>query len=403
MHQKLTPKEEIKLLRSITSLLSGKLNLDDILTQVVHIASQVTGGDACLLYLKDKKDGELVLRASKNPHPKVLGKVKLKLGEGITGWVAEHKHPVAIGKSAGSDSRFKVFNNLPEDKYESFLSAPIMLDGEAIGVINVQHRLQHNYTPKEIELVNMIAHQVGGIIENARLYDEMRLKVRQIDTLSRISQSIVSGNYLKEILHLIVAMTAEMMGSKICSIMLLDEAGEQLNIAATQALSEEYKKKPDLKVGESVSGRAVKEHKPITVLDVTLEPDYAYKDMAKREGIVSLLSVPMMVRNKVIGVLNSYTTHEHTFTNEEINILQAIANQAAVAIENTKLMDDTLAMKEALETRKIIERAKGILMKEHNLGEQEAYKLINKKSMDTGKPMKVIAEAIITAWEIKEV
>ncbi|MCD6256725.1 GAF domain-containing protein [Candidatus Aerophobetes bacterium] len=224
----------------------------------------------------------------------------------------------------------------------------------------------------------------------------------QLDVLSRVSKTIVSNRYLKEMLQLIVTMTAQVMNSKICSIMLLDNKKQELFIAATQSLSEEYTKKPNLKVGQSISGKVIKEKRPITVLDVTREPGYMYPEIAKREGIVSMLSVPMMIKERVIGVINSYTSYEHKFTDEEVKILQAIANQAAVAIESTNLTQELIATKQALETRKLVERAKGLLMKELSLSEDEAYKLINKKAMDTRKTMREVAEAIILFMEMRK-
>jgi GAF domain-containing protein len=144
------------------------------------------------------------------------------------------------------------------------------------------------------------------------------------------------------------------------------------------------------------------EKKPITVPDVTKEPGFMYPEIAKKEGIVSLLSVPMMIKDRVIGVINSYTKSKHNFRKEETDILQAVANQAAVAIENTNLSQEILTAKEALESRKIIERAKGILMQELGLTEDEAYKKIHKKSMDMRKTMKEIADAIILTSDLKK-
>lgn len=223
----------------------------------------------------------------------------------------------------------------------------------------------------------------------------------KIETLYQVSEAIVSNRYIEEILQLIVTMTAEMMNSKICSIMLLDEKKSELEIKATQSLSEEYRSKPNLKVGQSISGLAVKEKRPITVLDVTKEPLYMYPGLAKKEGLTSMLSVPMMIKERVIGVINSYTSKPHKFTQEEIKILQAVANQAAVAMENTKLLDKTAAMEEALQMRKSVERAKGILMKQYKVSEEEAFKLIQKQSMNTRRSMREIAEAIVLASEIK--
>jgi len=221
------------------------------------------------------------------------------------------------------------------------------------------------------------------------------ITTKEIETLYKISQTITSNFYLKDILDLIVVTTAELMGSKICSIMLLDETKQELKIVATQSLSEEYRNKPNIKVGQSISGKAVKEKRPITILDVTKEPDYMYPKIAEKEGLRSMLSVPMMIKDKVIGVINSYTSKKYKFTEKEIKMLKVIANQAAIAIENAKLLEETLSYKEALETRKLIEKAKGILMEKNNLTEEEAYQTIRKKSMDSRKSMKEIAEAII--------
>jgi signal transduction protein with GAF and PtsI domain len=253
-----------------------------------------------------------------------------------------------------------------------------------------------------VNLLFTVSRYLGSAIHNAIIYEEVTRKAKQLDLLSEVSRTIVSDHYLKEILQLIVAMTAKVMDSQICSIMLLDEKRNELFIAATQSLSQEYLSKPNLKVGQSVSGKVVLEKRPTTVLDVTKEPGYMYPEVARQEGIVSLLSVPMMVKDRAIGVINSYTKSEHRFKQEEISILQTVANQAAVAIENTHLSEEILTAKEALESRKIIERAKGILMKELDVTEDEAYKKIHKKSMDLRKTMKEIAEAIILSSELRK-
>lgn len=223
----------------------------------------------------------------------------------------------------------------------------------------------------------------------------------EIKAIYEISKAITSDMYFEDILKLIVSVTAEVFGSKICSIMLLDERTNTLRMRATQSMSRDYLKKPPLKIGEGIAGKVAQLNKPIAVKDVRKEPNYKYRDIAIREGLVSMLSVPMCVKNKVIGVLNVYTSKPHDFTEREIEIISSIANQAAIVIENTELMVKTQILQEELETRKKIEKAKGILMKEENLSENEAYKKMRKFSMDKRKSMKEIAEAIILAYEIK--
>lgn len=224
----------------------------------------------------------------------------------------------------------------------------------------------------------------------------------QIKALSKISKAIASDLYLEDILRLIVAVTAQVMDSKICSLMLLDEKKRELVIRATQSVSEEYNKKPPLKIGEGIAGKVAKESKPMVVKDITKEKEYKYQNIAKNEGLCSLLCVPLSVKRKVIGVINCYTPKPHDFTETEIDMLTSIANQAAVAIENTELMVKSKVIQEELESRKRIERAKGILMKDETLSEEKAYLKIQKYAMNARKTMREVAEAIILAADIKK-
>lgn len=238
--------------------------------------------------------------------------------------------------------------------------------------------------------------------EIAKLKKIIADKNMEIETLTKISKTIVSGKYLEEILHLVATLTAQMTDSKICSIMLVDEEKQELKIIATQSLSKEYRDKNPLKVGEGISGYAVQTKKPIAVYDIQSEPRYFYKEIMKKEGMKSMLAVPMEVRGKVIGVIDVYTVVKHKYTADEISILSAVANQAAISIDNMNLKEEALMAKEALETRKLIERAKGVLMKNGKLTEDQAHKAIHKKSMDSRKSMKEIAEAILLASEMQK-
>jgi len=223
-----------------------------------------------------------------------------------------------------------------------------------------------------------------------------------IDTLNKISRAITSDLYLEDMLKLIVTLTANVMKAKICALWLLDEKTKELKIRATQAMSQEYLKERSLKIGEGIVGSVAKGKKPLSIYDVSKEPQYKEKHLAKKEGLVSMLSVPMMVKDKVVGVINCYTTTHYKFTSSDIDLLSTVANQAAVAIENTELMVKTRIVQEELETRKKIERAKGILMKEQGMSEEDAYNLIRKSSMDKRVHMKEVAEAIVLSYEIRK-
>lgn len=222
-----------------------------------------------------------------------------------------------------------------------------------------------------------------------------------IDTISKISNAITSDLYIEDILKLIVTLTANVMDAKICTLWLLDERKGELRIRATQSVSREYLKERSIKFGEGIVGRVAKERKPLIIDDVTKDPSYKEKRLAQKEGLVSMVSVPMTVKQRIVGVINCYTTSPHHFTKNDINLLLTVANQAAVAIENTELIVKTKIIQEELEARKKIEKAKGILMEEQGISEDKAYALIRKSSMDRRVSMKEIADAIIVTHEIK--
>ncbi len=223
-----------------------------------------------------------------------------------------------------------------------------------------------------------------------------------IDALTKISDAVTSDLYSEEILKLIVTVTAEVMNSKICSLMLLDKTTQELAVKATQSVSEFYNKKPNAKLGEGIAGRVAQQGKPITVLDVRKDKRYLNQAIAKKENLCSLLSVPLVFKGNVIGVLNCYTAKLHRFDPSEIRIIRSIASLAAIVIENFRLVVEAQAIQEELESRKVIERAKGILMKRESLSEQGAYRLIRKYSMDKRKSMKEVSEAILLSEEMQK-
>jgi uroporphyrinogen-III synthase len=159
----------VDLLHEIGVRLATADGFHEVLTRVVDFATALVKCDSCLVYVLEGDD--LVLRASKNPHPEVVDRLKLRVGQGITGWVAEHRAPVAVAEKAALDPRFQFFHELPEDSYEAFLSVPLSSRGRVVGVINLQHRQHHVYRRREIRLISTIGFLVGAEIEMARLED----------------------------------------------------------------------------------------------------------------------------------------------------------------------------------------------------------------------------------------
>jgi uroporphyrinogen-III synthase len=195
---------QVSLFHRVSSIVSSNLSMDEMLGEVVGLTVQATECDACLVYLIDHSSGEIVLRASQVPHASALGNLRLKIGEGVTGWVAEHKSVVALAANAASDSRFKRFQTLVEDTYQAFLSVPIVSGGELIGVINVHHRDVHDHSSEEIGALIFIGEQLGVTIskslleeENARLLEETQEMKRELETrkLMERAKGILQQNH----------------------------------------------------------------------------------------------------------------------------------------------------------------------------------------------------------------
>jgi two-component system, response regulator PdtaR len=226
---------------------------------------------------------------------------------------------------------------------------------------------------------------------------------KYIRGLMDISRAITSDLYIEDILKLIVMVTAKVTGVEICSMWLIDENVNpvKIRLKATQAIDPDYVKDRALNLNEGIVGYVATTKKPLTVSNVLQEPRFKEKEMAAKLGLVSMLSVPLQVKDgKVVGVLNCFTAEPHTFTQTEINLMSTVANQAAVAIMNTELMVKTQVIQEELETRKMVERAKEILMKRRNKSGEEAYRWLQKRSMDMRTSMRRVAEAILLSEEI---
>jgi signal transduction protein with GAF and PtsI domain len=226
---------------------------------------------------------------------------------------------------------------------------------------------------------------------------------RYIKALTDISRAITSDLYLEDILKLIVMVTARVTGVEICSLWLIDESHEPktIRLKATQAFDPDYVKDRALSMDEGVVGYVATHNQPLIVQNVLTEPRFKEKEMAKKLGLVSMLGIPLQGKDgKAIGVLNCFTSEFHEFSETEVNLITAVANQAAVAILNTELMVKTSVIQEELETRKLVEKAKEVLMRRRAMRGDEAHRWVQKRAMDSRKSMRQIAEAVLLSEEI---
>jgi two-component system, response regulator PdtaR len=226
-----------------------------------------------------------------------------------------------------------------------------------------------------------------------------------IKALTDISRAITSDLFLEDLLKLIVMVTAKVTGVEICSLWLIDENEKppKIRLKATQAIDPAYVKDRSLNLDEGVVGHVVSRKGPVTIKNVLRNKRFKEKEMARKLGLMSMVGVPLKLKDeKIIGVMNCFTATPHLFSTTEINLLTAVANQAALAILNTELMVKTKVIQEELETRKMVEKAKEILMHRRGIKGEEAFRWIQKRSMDSRKPLRHIAEAIILSEDISQ-
>ena len=224
-----------------------------------------------------------------------------------------------------------------------------------------------------------------------------------IKALTDISRAITSDLFIEDLLKLIVMVTAKVTGVEICSLWIVNEEEKppKIRLKATQSISPDYIKDRALNLDEGVVGFVVTHKKPLILKDVLESDRFKEKDMARKLGLVSMVGIPLIAKeDKVIGVLNCFTATPHDFSDTEVNLLRAVANQSAIAIVNTELMVKTKVIQEELEARKKIEQAKEVLMHNRKMTGDEAYGWIRKRSMDSRKSIREVAEAVVLSHEI---
>lgn len=224
-----------------------------------------------------------------------------------------------------------------------------------------------------------------------------------IKGLMDISRALTSDFSRDEILKLIARVAAKMTGFAVCSIWLIDETSRPpvLRLQATQAVDPDFLKQPVLHLDEGAVGTAAAQNGRIIVSNVVSDPRFREKEMAARLELVSMLAVPIQIKDgRVAGVLECFTDEPHGFSEFEINLIEAVAQQAAVAIFNTELAVKTQLVQEELETRKLVDRAKEILMTRRAMTAEAAYQWLRKRSMDSRKSIRAVAEAILLSEDL---
>ena len=334
--------ERLNLLYQVSNVIHSTLEPMEALQLIVSEAVRLMRASSGSVVLINPTSGLLEIHASHNL-PASAARLKLRVGEGITGWVARAGKPARVG-DVTRDARYIAART----GVKSELAAPLEVNGEVRGVLNVDSDRADAFSADDQELLQELAVQAARVIRNTWLYEQLRLKAGLFEALASVSRTINSTLNLDEALRVITREACQLMRARTCSLMMLDESREWLDLRASHGAGEAYLKKPRLSAAESVLGVVVRRKKPVQVPNVQTDSRYQNVEVARREGLVSLLSVPLIFSGQAIGTLSIYTGQPYHFSDEEIRILGALAELSAIAIEKARLYERVVDVEEQL-------------------------------------------------------
>src|SRR4051812_31340361 len=334
--------ERLSLLYHVGNVIHSTLDPQEALQLILSEAVRVMRASSGSVVLINPTTSFLEIQASKGL-PTNAAELKLRVGEGITGWVARVGQPARVGDVA-RDPRYIMLQR----DVRSELAVPLEVNGEVRGVLNVDSDLENAFSADDQELLEALAVQAARVIQNTWLYEQLRLKARLFESLANVSRTINSTLNLDDALHVVTEEACVLMRAKVCSLMMLDDSHEWLDLRASYGAGDAYLSKPRLNVGESLLGVVARRKKPLQVANVQISSRYQNVEVARREGLISLLSVPLLFAGEPIGTLSVYTGEPYNFSNEEIRILSALAELSAIAIEKARLYERIVDVEEQL-------------------------------------------------------
>ena len=340
IHPAISP-GQLRRLYQVSKVIHSTLDQQEALDLIVREAVGLVNATSGSVVLINPTDGFLEIQAA---HGLSAGaKLKLRVGEGITGWVAQQGKS-AIVPDVSADKRY-----VPVHEHtRSELAVPLEINGVLSGVVNVDSDKPSAFDENDLALLTELASQAALVIHNAFLYEKSLIRANLFESLITVGQAINSAVDLDEALAAITREAASLMNAKTCALQLLDESSSHLTLVASHGAGEAYLNKPDVDIAESFLGSVVNLKKPLQIEIVQTSNAYQQQDIAREEGLVAMLSIPLEFGGNAIGTLNVYKEEAYVFSNDEIHIATALAELSALAIEKARLLERIVESEELL-------------------------------------------------------
>jgi signal transduction histidine kinase/uncharacterized protein YbdZ (MbtH family) len=328
--------KELFTLCEVTTSVGTSLELEEVLALALQKVLEMLQVEAGVIFILDEPQRELRFRTQQGLPPSLVPKLtSLQLGEGFAGRVVLTGETLVVD-DIGQDSRL-LFQELREADFHSLVSIPLKSKGKILGVMDLFKKGFRRFSSMEVELLSAVGRQIGVALENALLYEKEQRRTKELASLIQVGQRMTVSLDLDEVLQSIVEAAGTIMGTPYCNLMLLSPDGQYLLWRAHIGIPEEWLRVGRLRIGESLSGWVARHKTPLAVADMAADPRFLFPHWARKYGFISFLGVPMMIKDRLIGVLNIYTPGIHYFQELEINLLSSFAAQAAIAIENAAL------------------------------------------------------------------
>jgi len=334
--------ERLNLLYHVGNVIHSTLDPQEALQLILREAVRLMRATSGSVVLVNPTSGFLEIQASVGLPPNAAA-LKLRVGEGLTGRVARTGLPARVG-----DVRNEPHYIMVQPNVRSELAVPLVVNDEVRGVLNVDADRLDAFAAEDQELLEALAQAASRVIQNTWLYEQLRLKARLFESLANVSRTISSTLNLDDALQVVTREACQLMHAKMSSLVMLDPTREWLDLRASHGAGPAYLDKPRLSFSESLLGVVVRRQKPMQVENVQVSTRYQNLEVARREGLVSLLSVPLVFAGQALGALNIYMGQTYQFSNEEIRILSALAELSAIAIEKARLYERIVDVEEQM-------------------------------------------------------
>lgn len=343
VRQVLSRLERLEVLYKISNIVNTTLEPQEVLRMLLQEVVRITDATSGSIAMVDHKKGILNIETAINIPTKRWKSLKLELGVGVTGYVAWTGKPLRVDDVDRDPHYVRLKTDI-----RSEMALPMVLDGKVIGVINVDSTRPSAFTADDEDLCMAVANQSAKVIETARLHAAVKRHAEEMERLFTVGTTLIAPGPLEVLLRRIAEESLQLLKGRVCMLMEVVEGGESLRIWATAGASPEWRQMPPIRISNSLMGQIVKKKAPLRVPDVRAHPKFQYVDLAQQEGVTSLLAVPVIFQDQTLAVLALFTDEPRKFRETDVRLLQLLANQGAIAIENARRTERLAAMEESL-------------------------------------------------------